>query len=380
MIQRLRNRLGSRTPSAPPGRLVYRADDSAQAAAKENFSRLPFNEELPSTALKEALPWTAPQDSTVIASFLQVLGSTPHRSPLAITRLAIWDCGDYMQEIVAIQSSQGQWTPAYVLTPKGANKPRPALVAIHGHGGNFQWGKSKVTAKRSGNPTYGYGIRLVRQGYVVLAPDLPGFEDRSFVGTVRQGPWNSDVERLLFGNLLLKGATLLGWNLLELSLAVDYLETRDDVDKEKIGVIGHSMGGTLAPLLALFDKRVRAIAASCGVGTWETMLSRHVIHNFSLYVPGLLQQVADLDVLLAALAPTPFIIIAGDQDDNFPGTGVRQVAEALNRSYGAAGASDALEVRIDGEGHHFHDGRQEIAVAFLERWLHKQSSPAAVQR
>jgi dienelactone hydrolase len=379
VIQRLRNRFGSGAPPAAPGPLVDRADESAQAAAKEDFSRLPFNEELPSTALKEALPRTASQDSAVVASFLRILGSTPHRNPLAVTNLATWDCGDYLQEFVAIQSSQGQSTPAYVLTPKGANKPRPALVAIHGHGGNFLWGKSKITASRRGNPTYGYGIRLVRQGYVVLAPDLPGFEDLSFSGTIRQGPWNSDVERLLFGNLLLNGATLLGWNLLELSLAVDYLETRDDVDKEKIGVIGHSMGGTLAPLLALFDGRVRAIAASCGVGTWKTLLSRHIIHNFSCYVPGLLQQVGDLDVLLAALAPCPFMIIAGEMDDNFPVDGVRQLGAALEAPYTALKASDALEVQIDDEGHHFHEGRQQVAVAFLERWLLNESSTTKVK-
>ncbi len=378
MIQRVRNRFGYGAPPAPPGRLVYRADDSAQAAAKDGFSRLPFHEELPSTALQEALLRTPSQDSALVESFLRVLGRLPLRSAMATTRLAAWDCGDYVQEYVAFQISENQWAPSYVLVPKGAKEPRPALVAIHGHGGNLLWGKSKVTAIRKGNATYGYGLRLVREGYVVLSPDLLGFEDRSFNETISPGPWNLDTERLLFGNLLLQGATLLGWNLLELSRAVDYLETRDDVDKERIGVIGHSMGGTLAPLLGLFDRRVQTVVASCGVGTWKTMMARDVIHNFSCYAPGLLQTVGDLDVLLAALCPRPFMVIAGEQDDNFPVAGVRQLADALRTSYDASGSGAALEVRIDGEGHHFHEGRQEMTVAFLKRWLPIQAKQAAI--
>ena len=73
------------------------------------------------------------------------------------------------------------------------------------------------------------------------------------------------------------------------------------------------------------------------------------------------------------------MIIAGEMDDNFPVDGVRQLGAALEAPYTALKASDALEVQIDDEGHHFHEGRQEVAVAFLERWLLKESSTTKVR-
>ena len=369
MIQRLRRRFQSGLAPAQPGQRIFFARDDTWEAARKGFSRLPFYEDLPSTALQEALPEPESQDGAMIASFLRVLGRLPSRRQLAVTHLATWDCGDYLQEYVAFQSTHGQMVPAYVLVTKNISSPRPAIVAIHGHGGNFLWGKSKVTATMARRPTYGYGISLVRQGFVVLAPDLLGFEDRSFSAVVRPGPWNPDIERLLFGNLLLEGATLLGWHLFELSHAIDYLHTREDVEPKSIGVIGHSMGGSLAPLLALFDRRIQAVVASCGVGTWKTMMTRHVIHNLSCYAPGLLQEVGDLDRLLGAVSPRPFKIIAGEQDDNFPVQGVRQVAEALKARYAASGAEQALSVHIHSDGHLFGEAQQVEAVAFLQRWL-----------
>ena len=304
MIQRLRRRFQSRLAPAPPGQQIFLADDDTRKAARVGFSRLPFYEDLPSTALQEALQEPEAQDGDMVTSFLRVLGRLPYRGPPAATHLATWDCGDYFQEYVSFQSTHGQMVPAYVLVPKNIRGPRPAIVAIHGHGGNLLWGKSKVTASMPRRLTYGYGIRLVKQGYVVLAPDLLGFEDRGFSTVVRPGPWNPDIERLLFGNLLLEGANLLGWNLFELSCAIDYLHTRKDVEPESIGVIGHSMGGSLAPLLALFDRRIRAVVASCGIGTWKTMMARHVIHNLSFYAPSLLREVGDLDQLLR---PSPLV-------------------------------------------------------------------------
>ena len=369
MMLPLLKRLRRQPAPRPPGKRLFLADGDTCEAAREGFSRLPFYEEFPSTALQEAFPEPESQDGAMVASFLKVLGRLPSRGPLAATHLATWDCGEYIQEYVAFQSTQGQIVPAYVLVPKNISGPRPAIIAIHGHGGNFLWGKSKVTATMARRPTYGYGIRLVKQGYVVLAPDLLGFEDHSLGAVVRPGPWNLDIERLLFGNLLLEGSTLLGWHLLELSRAIDYLHTRDDVEPGSIGVIGHSMGGSLAPMLALFDRRILVVVASCGVGTWKTMTTRHVIHNFSCYAPGLVQKVGDLDQLLRAVSPRPFMIIAGEQDDNFPVDGVRQVAKALEARYVASGAEDAFAVHIHSGSHLFGEAQQAEAMAFLQRWL-----------
>lgn len=336
--------------------------------ANSLFTRLPFDEELLSDAQREARILDSSADQKSLQDFLGRLGKLPHRSRSQSIHLATWDCGEYLQELLAIRMNQNQASPAYLLMPKQSPKPLPILLAIHGHGGNYFWGKSKVTSIRKGVPTYGYAIPLVKLGYAVLALDLPAFEGRSFQAQVQPGPWPTAIERLIFSNLLLKGGTLAGWDLWELSNAIDHLETRPEVDTRRLGVIGHSMGGTLAPLLMLFDHRPRVCVSSCGVSTWRDMLKRHVVHNFACYMPGLMEA-GDLDELLKQIAPRPFLIIAGEEDPNFPPEGVRAIVRELGREYQKQEASQALEAHILPGGHFFDDQRQSLAIQFLARWL-----------
>ena len=63
------------------------------------------------------------------------------------------------------------------------------------------------------------------------------------------------------------------------------------------------------------------------------------------------------------------MIIAGDQDDNFPVEGVQQIADALETRYADSGVSQALSVHIHSGGHLFGESQQVEAGAFLQRWL-----------
>ncbi|MBI4203254.1 MAG: alpha/beta fold hydrolase [Chloroflexi bacterium] len=355
-------------PPRVPGRQVFNAPPDDWEMAYSLFARFPFDEDLPSCATEEAKLPDGLRQQEPVQGFLQRLGRLPRRRPIQSIGLATWDCGDYLQELLAIRFGEGQGAPAYMLLPKSAPKPLPALLAIHGHGGNYYWGKSKVTSAREGVPTYGHAMRFVRMGYAVLVPDLPGFEGRSFEAQTQAGPWPTAIERLLFGNLLLKGATLMGWDLYELSRAIDYLETRSDIDMGRLGIIGHSMGGTLAPLLMLLDQRSQVCVSSCGISTWGAMMGRHVVHNFACYIPGLMEA-ADLDELLKHLAPRPLAIISGEDDPNFPRDGVRAVAELLRGEYLEHDAPDALSVHLLPGGHVFDGRRQSLAADFLARWL-----------
>lgn len=355
-------------PPSPPGQRVFTASQRDREIADNLFTRFPYDEELLSDAQREARGLDSSGNQKSLHNFLHRLGKLPQRSRSQNIHLATWDCGEYLQELLAIRMNENQAAPAYLLMPKQSRKPVPVLLAIHGHGGNYYWGKSKVTSRRNGVPTYGYAISLVKLGYAVLALDLPAFEERSFAAQVQPGPWPTAIERLIFSNLLLKGSTLMGWDLWELSNAIDYLETRSDINAQRLGVIGHSMGGTLAPLLMLFDHRPKVCVSSCGVSTWRHMMERHVVHNFACYIPGLMET-GDLDELLKLIAPRPLQIIAGEEDPNFPPEGVRAIVQALEGEYQQHQAPQALEAHILPGGHFFDEQRQSLATQFLARWL-----------
>jgi len=133
-------------------------------------------------------------------------------------------------------------------------------------------------------------------------------------------------------------------------------------------VIGHSMGGTLAPLLMLFDKRVKVGASAAGLSTWRAMIDNQVLHNFGVYLPGLLT-FGDLDDLCVQIAPRPFMMIAGEKDPNFPVKGIKGIVSKAKREWKDHGSVNAFKWIIHPKGHKFNMEEQDVAVSFLREWL-----------
>ena len=363
--QRLRNR---RQVPFLGGDQIFVADQTTLERVASEYQKLPFGARLEQApGVKSS--GVAKDVEDLRRAFRELLGCLPVRDSLSPLSLATWDCGDYVREKICFRGSASYLIPAYVLVPKNRECPPPAVIAIHGHSPDLVWGKTSVCAFERENATYGYCVALVQQGYVVIAIDLLGFEERQLTSVQETTPWRQDMERLIFGNSLLQGATLAGLNLFDLSRAVDYLcERMDIVDSKHIGVIGHSMGGTLAPLLMLFDDRIRVGISSAGLSTWRAMMAHQVIHNYAVYIPGLLQ-VADLDALCSLIAPRPFLMIAGKQDPNFPLEGVRDVERAMRDRYQEYGRPEAFAALIHPGGHSFEPDQQTRAITFLDRWL-----------
>jgi len=257
--------------------------------------------------------------------------------------------------------------------PPGA--PYPAILALHRETACFSLGKSE-SAGLSADANYHYGLELCRRGYVVLCPDLLGFEDRRppeyarAAGTAPDGPL---YERYLATRLLLEGTSLKAKHTFDLVRGLDLLESLDIVDRERLGVIGHSLGGQEAFWLTWYDARIRAGVASCGLGTLRTLLRDHINHNLALCLPGLLR-IADLEDLAADLAPCPFLLAAGEEDPLWPIDGVRQIVAKAQEAYRRASVPDLFQAILFPGGHTFPPAVREEAYRFLDRWLKR---PAA---
>ena len=138
--------------------------------------------------------------------------------------------------------------PAYLLIPHRASNERlPAILALHQ---TTPRGKAEVVLD-GGPPNLQYGRELADRGYVVLAPDYPSFGDYSF--DFAASGYASGTMKGIFNHMR----------------CVDFLASRPEVDTERIGVIGHSLGGHNSLFTAVFDDRLKVVVSSCGFNSFS---------------------------------------------------------------------------------------------------------------
>jgi dienelactone hydrolase len=244
------------------------------------------------------------------------------------------------------------------------------LLAVHQHANQYDLGKAEP-AGLAGDRMYHYGRELCQRGYVVLCPDLLCFEERrpaSEARVARKALEGAENERFEFTKRVLSGSCLQTKYLHDLSCAVDLLASLPSVNRERLGVIGHSLGGLQALWLAWYDARIIAAVSSCGFGLLRALMREGINHGFATYVPGLLN-VCDLDMVTAAVAPRAFMVTAGESDPLFPIDGARDIVATAQRQYAAAGAQERFVAILFPSGHSFPDEVKAEAYAFLDRWL-----------
>ena len=272
-----------------------------------------------------------------------------------------------VREKVVFQSTPYASVPAYVLRPASAAAPRPALIALHGHGGGAAdvvgLAPTATRAEEVRAQEEDYPQRLARDGYVVLVPEQLGFGQRRDPADEAEGWSRSSCRRLALWAQMY-GGTVLGLRVWEVMRCLDYLATRPEVDTSRIACVGHSGGGTVALFAAALEERIAVVVLSgCLVNYGEGVLDEP--HCECQCVPGLLP-VAELEDVAALLAPRPLLVEAGRRDPVFPAEAVQRAYAKLEQAYGLLEARDRLELALFDGGHRFDAAR---AAEFLARWL-----------
>ncbi len=204
-----------------------------------------------------------------------------------------------------------------------------------------------------------YGKELAELGYAVICFDFPAFERRQAVQPNLQGVYGQEYE---FHEAAWSGRTLMGQQVLETMSAVDVLYQREI---KKVGVIGHSLGGTSSYYAAASDERITAVVASCGLGTLSSVSAIPYVHNPAWLVPGFKKGIGELHEL-CRLVNRPFLVSAGTIDELFPIRGVRDFIEWGKRLYRDP---SQLELSTFAGGHSFPREAREKAYAFLDQSL-----------
>lgn len=289
----------------------------------------------------------------------RLLGTLPAGCPLRPAVLERVPVPGGLREKVSYAVERGDRVHAYLFLPE-APGPRPAVLCIHQHNREFHLGKSEP-AGLAGNPEQHYALELARRGYVTLAPDAIGFEERQHPRLPGQ-----DYERFEATKRLAEGSSLQAKMLWDLMRGLDYLTARKEVDARRIGCFGHSLGGQETLFLSALDRRVAVGASSCGFSSYRAIFDAAINHNFAAYVPGLLRY-GDLERILRLVAPRPFLVLAGRDDPIFPLAGVRATVRGARDAYGKK--RECLRLGIFPGGHRFSAPMREATFAWLDRWL-----------
>ena len=296
---------------------------------------------------------------------LQLLGATPGKAPpLAAERVEHVDLGDVVRENVTYAVEPGERVPAFVFLPKIDPDRQPAILCHHQHAGEFQVGKDGP-AGLGADPNQHYALELARRGYVTMVFDALCFNERQdATGKLK----DSNYERYEAMYRIAEGKTLQGKYVWDARRALDYLETRPEVDASRLGMIGHSLGGQETLFTTALDTRIRAAVSSCGFGSLRTLKRDHINHNYALFVPDLVNH-GDYGAVLALVAPRPFLVAARTEDPIFPKDGIEESVAAARRAYAARGAADKLGTFFEPGAHAFSPTMRAAAYAWLDRWL-----------
>ena len=299
------------------------------------------------------------------ARLLQLLGAVPMAAPpLAAERVERADLGDVVREKVTYEVEPGERVPAFILLPKAASTRRPAILCHHQHGGEFRVGKDGPAGLASDSSQH-YALELARRGYVTLVFDALCFNERQdATGRLR----DADYERYEAMYRITEGKSLQGKYVWDARRALDYLETRPEVDASRLGMIGHSLGGQETLFTTAIDTRIRAAVSSCGFGSLRTLKRDRINHNYALFVPGLANQ-SDYGAVLALVAPRPFFVAARTEDPIFPKDGIEETVATARRAYAALDAADRLGTFFEPGTHAFSTTMRAAAYTWLDQWL-----------
>ena len=275
------------------------------------------------------------------------------------TRLA-----DYHREKVLLHADGHPSLPLYVLTPAGAKQgKRPGIVALHGHGAHGYHpvaGRDDLpgVAQAIEAANYDYGRRLVRRGYVVVAPCLTPFGPRLDAGSTSK----QDPCAIAFIRLQLLGKLLIAENLRDSLWAVEFLARRPDVDAERLGCVGLSYGGRMTMLTAALEPRIKVAVISGALNVMQERIAGQYSCGAQV-IPGLLKY-GDIPEIAALIAPRKCLWEVGDKDTLISPKWAEIALSRMRPAYAALGAEKNLRVdRFDG-GHRWH-GKE--AYPFLER-------------
>lgn len=307
----------------------------------------------------------------ILAGMQEVMGALPHPTrPVTLDVQTLEEHAEpgYIRRKIAYHTDDAnKRVHAWLLVPlaseanpnaklKGANGKLPAVLCLHQ---TTPRGKDSPVGL-SDRPTLHYARELALRGYVTMSPDYPSFGEYSY--DFDADDYVSGTMKAIYDN----------------TRAVDVLAALPEVDANRIGCIGHSLGGHNSLFTAVFDQRLKAVVTCCGFTSFHKYM-RGDLHGWSSprYMPLIGSKYNyspdrmpfDFPEVLAAIAPRAVFVVAPLHDDNFDIDGVRESLADAEPIFKLFGHRDNLQAVHPDSKHDFPDAERQQAYEFLDRVL-----------
>jgi dienelactone hydrolase len=310
-------------------------------------------------AITKAANWSKRREH-VLANMQEVMGPLPDASkkvPLDVRFTEEKKTEKWVRKKLTFAAEKDDRVPAYLFLPQGQKGKLPAVLCLHQTNGKRGKGE---TAGLSGNPDLHYALHLAERGYVTLALDYPNF-----------GEYEIDVYARGYQSASMKAI----WNNMR---AIDLLQALPEVDPERIGCIGHSLGGHNTMFTAVADERIKALVSNCGFNSFAKYYGGNLKGwSHKGYMPRIAsvyemkpeKMPFDFTEIVGALAPRAFLASSPVHDDNFEMSGVKDCIAAARPVYELLGVPNKLAANYPDCKHEFPPEVRKVAYEWLDRWL-----------
>ena len=300
-----------------------------------------------------------------------------------VTVLAEEQRNGYKARKIEIQLSKYYKVPAYVLIPDGKG-PFPAINALHDHGAHLFIGKEKMIrplvcetdevkadaeAWLAGYEGQFFGDYLAQHGYVVFSADAPMWGERGQKEGARRDRYD-----MIAGNMMMYGIDLSAYMTYDDIAGTEYLAQMPEVDANRIGCTGWSMGAYRAWMLSALSDRIKVGTSVCWMVTTDEQMGfkydRTENGGFANCFPGL-RRWLDYPHVASIACPKPMLFINGSQDKLFPVAGVEKAFSIMHDTWKSQGADDKLETELWDMPHSCGLKAQQRVLNFFDKYLKK---------
>ncbi len=258
----------------------------------------------------------------------------------------------YSVEKISFESVPNAYVTANLYLPADSDGPVPAVVYVCGHA--YSPHGAKTSYQR-------HGHTLARHGYAAMVIDPVQIAETA---GLHHGVLNQEMYEWYS-----RAYSPAGWEVWNIIRALDYLETRPEVDSGRFAITGRSGGAAMSWFAGAVEPRIKAVIPIMGIGTYAVSVADNTQrrHCDCMYPVNFSRQ--DMIHLGALIAPKPLLMAHGRLDPLFPVPGYEEFEDAISSLYASYGAADRFRNVVVESGHQDSDFLRAEAVRWLDRWI-----------